>query len=77
MLQIGTKGKIIIHLENIGEKVNSSMELKGIAKQKELVLTTLLMNFASLSIENDKDPKALIDKHLNSIIDMVRQGEQK
>ena len=77
MLQIGTKGKIIIHLEKIGEKVNSSMELKGIAKQKELVLTTLLINFASLSIENDKDPKALIDKHLNSIIDMVRQGEQK
>ena len=77
MLQIGTKGKIIIHLEKIGEKVNSSMELKGIAKQKELVLTTLLINFASLSIENDKDPKALIDKHLNSIIDMVRHGDQK
>ena len=77
MLQIGTKGKIIIHLEKIGEKVNSSMEFKGIAKQKELVLTTLLINFASLSIENGKDPKALIDKHLNSIIDMVRLGDQK
>ena len=77
MLQIGTKGKIIIHLEKIGEKVNSNMELKGIAKQKELVLTTLLINFASLSIENDKDPKTLIDKHLNSIIDMVRQRDQK
>jgi hypothetical protein len=75
MLQLGTKGKIIINVEKIGEKVNSSMELKGIAKQQELVLTTLLINFASLSIENNKNPEALIDKHLKSIIEMIKQDE--
>jgi len=75
MLQIGTKGKIIIHVEKTGEKVNSNLELTGIAKQKELVLTTLLVNFASLSIENNKDPEELIEKHLKSIIEMVKKKE--
>ena len=76
MLQIGNKGKIIIHVEKVGEKVNPSMELKGIAKQNELVLTTLLINFASLSIKNNKDPDLLIKKHLKSIIEMINGKEE-
>ena len=72
MLQIKSKGKIIIEVEKDKESINSNMELKGIAKQKELALTTLLINFASLSIENNKDPEELIAKHLKSILEMIK-----
>ena len=72
MLQNRNKGKIIIHVERDGEKINSNMEYKGIAKKTELVLTTLLVNFASLSIENNKDPEEIIRKHLKGIIDMIK-----
>jgi len=75
MLQNRNKGKIIIHVEKLGDKVNSNMELKGIAKQKELVLTTLLINFASFSIENNKDPEELISKHMKRIIDMINERD--
>ena len=75
MLQNRNKGKIIIHVEKHCDKLNSNMELKGIAKQKDLVLTTLLINFASLSIENNKDPEELISKHMKRIIDMINKGE--
>jgi len=72
MLQTNNKGKIIIHIEKDGDNINSNMELKGIAKQKEVALTTLLINFASYSLKKDKDPEKLIEKHLKSILVMVR-----
>jgi len=71
------KGRIIIHIEDIDGKLNSNMEYRGIAKKAETALTTLLVNFASLSIEKGKDPKKLIDKHLSSILEMIQTGKVK
>ena len=67
------KGKIIIEIEDIQGKVNSSMGRRGIAKRSDIAITTLLVNFASLSIENGKNPKQLIEKHIDGIIDMILQ----
>ncbi len=65
------KGKIIIHIENEDGKINSTMEFQGIAKQSEVTLTSLLVNFASLAMKKGKDPKNLIDKHLTGILEML------
>ncbi len=76
MLEHKNKGKIIIHIEDDNGKINSRMEFRGIAGKTDTVLTTLLINFASLSIEKGKDPKALIDKHLTNILRML-EGNKK
>jgi len=73
MLQIKTKGKIIIQIEKDGDQINSNMELKGIAKQEQVTLTTLLINFASFSLKSNKDPEKLIKMHLDSILQMIRE----
>ncbi len=65
------KGKIAIHLENDNGKINSTMEFQGIAKQTEITLTSLLVNFASLARKKGKDPKIFIDKHLSGILKML------
>jgi len=70
------KGKIIIQIENDNGRINSNMEYKGIAKKSEIALTTLLVNFASLSLEKGKNPKKLIDKHLSGIIEMLESGKK-
>jgi len=69
------KGKIIIKVENVRGKLNSNMEFRGIAKNSETALTTLLVNFASLSIEKGKDPQQLIDTHFSKIIEMLKSGK--
>ena len=71
MLHNPSIGKIIIHLEKELEKVNSTMELRGIAKDPEITLTTLLINFASLSLKEGKDPKKLIKKYFPLILEML------
>ena len=70
------KGKIIIYIENDNGRINSNMEYRGIANKPEIALTTLLVNFASLSIEKDKDPKELIEKHLSGIVQMLKGGKK-
>ena len=74
MFEERNKGKIIIQIENDNGKINSNMEYRGIAKKSEIALTTLLVNFASLSIEKGKNPKELIDKHLGGIVEMLEKG---
>ena len=74
MFEDRNKGKIIIQIENDNGKINSNMEYRGIAKKSEIALTTLLVNFASLSIEKGKNPKELIDKHLGGIVEMLEKG---
>ena len=74
MFEERNKGKIIIQIENDNGKINSNMEYRGIAKKSEIALTTLLVNFASLSIEKGKNPKELIDKHLGEIVEMLEKG---
>ena len=74
MFEERNKGKIIIQIENDNGKINSNMEYRGIAKKSEIALTTLLVNFASLSIEKGKNPKELIDKHLGGIMEMLEKG---
>jgi len=71
MLNNLTKGKIIIHVEKENEKINSKMEFRGITKKTEVALTTLLINFASLSKKEGKDPRELIDKHFPEILNML------
>lgn len=68
MLNDPTKGKIIIHIEKDGEKINSSMNYKGIAKTPEIALTSLLVNFVSFCLEKGKNPQKLIDKNLPEIV---------
>ncbi len=70
------KGKIIIKLETIKGKLNSNMEFRGIAKNTETALTTLLVNFVSLSLEKGKDPQKMIDKHFQGILDMLKSGKK-
>ena len=70
------KGKIIIYIENDNGRINSNMEYRGIANKPEIALTTLWVKFASLSIEKDKDPKELIEKHLSGIVQMLKGGKK-
>lgn len=71
MFENKKRGEIIIHIEDDNGKINSKMEFRGIASKIEVSLTTLLVNFASLSIENERDPKELINKHLPGILQML------
>ena len=70
------KGKIIIKLETINGKLNSNMEFRGIAKNADTALTTLLVNYVSLSLEKGKDPQKMIDKHFQNILDMLKSGKK-
>lgn len=65
------KGKIEIHLEEVEGNLNSEIIRKGIAREHKNALTALLVNFVSLSLKNGKDPKELIDKHLDGILEML------
>lgn len=76
MLENRNKGKIIIHIEDDNGKINSKMEFRGIAHKTEISLTSLLVNFVSLSIEKGKDPKELIDKYLTDILQMLERGKK-
>ncbi len=69
-------GKIIIHVEQENGKMNSRMEFRGIAKKAETAITTLLVNFVSLSVEKGKDPHEVIDKHLDGILNMINSGKK-
>ena len=75
MFEKRNKGKITIHIENDNGKINSNMEYQGIAKTSEIALTTLLVNFASLSMEKGKDPRDIIEKHLAGIVQMLEEGK--
>ncbi len=69
------KGKITINIDKIGTKLNSSINFKGLAKNPDVVLTSLLVNFVSFAINNGKDPKKIISQNLDSLIDMVQQNK--
>lgn len=70
------KGKIIIKLETVHGKLNSNMEFRGIAKNAETALSTLLVNFTSLCLEKGKDPQKVIDQHFQGILDMLNSGKK-
>jgi hypothetical protein len=76
MLLEKNKGKIIIRIENDNGKINSNMEFSGIAKKAEIALTTLLVNFASLSLEKGKDPQEVLNKHFEGILKMLQSGKK-
>ena len=76
MFEERNKGKIIIYIENDHGKINSKMEYHGIAKTPEIALTSLLVNFTSLSLEKGKDPRDIIEKHLSGIVKML-EGRKK
>lgn len=70
------KGKITISVEKDNMQLNSSMRCAGIAKEKEVTITTLLFNFVSFAMENDKNPKDIIEKNLDRIIEKVASGKR-
>jgi hypothetical protein len=70
------KGKIIIKVDNVEGKMNSVMEFRGIAKNTETALTTLLVNFVSLSLEKGKDPQKVLEKHFDGILKMLKSGKK-
>jgi hypothetical protein len=76
MFEEKNKGKIVIRTESENGKINSRMSREGMAKSTEITLTTLLINFVSLSIEKGKNPKELIDKHLPGIIETVESAKK-
>ncbi len=77
MFEERNKGKIIIQIESENGKINSSLVCRGLAKKSEIALTALLVNFISLSIEKGKNPKELMDKHLDGILQMLGVEEGK
>ena len=70
------KGKIIIRIERENDKLNSGMERTGLARKTNVALTTLLINFASLSLEKGLNPMDIIEKHLPGIIEMLGKGKK-
>ena len=76
MLNDPNKGKIIIHVEKDREKINSSMNYRGIARSPEIALTTLLVNFVSLSLEKGKSPEHLIEKNLPGILESLKGAKK-
>jgi hypothetical protein len=72
-------GKITIYLETDGDKINSRMEFQGLARKKNVVATTLLCNFVTYTREKGLDPRSIIDRHLDRILqelDHVRQAPE-
>lgn len=69
-------GKITIYLEADGEKINSRMEFQGLARKKNVATTTLLYNFVSYAREKGLDPKAIIDRHLDRILQQLAEFGQ-
>ena len=67
------KGKIIISIDKIGENLNSNIQLKGLANNVEITLTSLLVNFASFALRNDKDPEKIVEDNLKNIIKMIER----
>ena len=67
-----TKGKILITVEPDNGRLNSSMMRKGLARKPDVALTTLLINFVSLALEQGKDPQAIVDRSLRELVDMVK-----
>ena len=70
------KGKIIINIEKDNLQLNSAMHRSGIAKSNDVVISTLLINFVSFALRNDKDPREIIEKNLDGIIDKVKSAKQ-
>ena len=77
MFDVREKGKIIIQIENENGKINSSLVCRGVAKNTEIALTAMLVNFVSLSVDSGKNPRALIDQHLTGILKMLGIEEEK
>jgi len=67
------KGKIIIQVDKLGDRLDSSIELKGLAKDPDVCITTLLINYISESIRHGKDPKTLFEKNINQLVEMVKK----
>ncbi len=76
MLSDKNRGKIIIGIIDENGKLNSHMEFRGIAKNADTAITTLLINFASLCLEKGRNPQALIDKHFKGIVDLLEAGKK-
>ncbi|NJN25633.1 MAG: hypothetical protein HC819_06570 [Cyclobacteriaceae bacterium] len=76
MFEERNKGKIIIQLEQEQGKINSTMRTTGLAKIPETAITTLLVNFVSLSLEKGKNPRELIDKHFDAIVEMLSNAKK-
>jgi hypothetical protein len=76
MFEDKNKGKIIIQIEKDNDKINSNLDCRGIAKSPEIALTTLLINFVSLSIEKGKSPEELIEKHMPGMIKAIESGKK-
>ena len=66
------KGKIIISVDKLGERLDSSIELKGLANEPDICITTLLINFISECLRHEKDPKSLFEKNVNRLEKMVK-----
>jgi hypothetical protein len=72
-----SKGKIIITVEDDHNRLNSSLVRRGIARKPAVALTTLLINFVSLAIEEGHDPAAIVHDRLDHLIEMVKNREKK
>jgi hypothetical protein len=48
----------------------------ALPKNPETALSTLLINFVSLSLEKGKDPQHIIEKHLPGIVNMLEEGKK-
>ena len=67
------KGKIIINVDKVGERLDSSIALKGLANEPDVLMSTLLINYISTCIKNDKDPKVLFEKNADKLLKLIQK----
>ena len=70
------KGKITINIDKINDSLNSNIQLRGLANDPDIALTSLLVNFVSYALRNGKDPQKIISNNLEGIIKMVDKKQK-
>jgi hypothetical protein len=64
MFSSNVKGKITIEVEKVYGRLNSVMRPKGLAKDDEVLLSTLFMHFVQQAEKMNRDPSEILSKNL-------------
>ncbi|MGF1635992.1 MAG: hypothetical protein ACFCUU_02890 [Cyclobacteriaceae bacterium] len=71
------QGKIIINIDRGENELDSVMQRKGCASNADISISTLLVNFVSLALENGRDPKKVFNANIDSLIDKLSAHSSK
>jgi len=70
------KGKIVIEIDKCVDELNSKILFKGLAKDKNVALSTLLINYVLLAKKLEKDPIELLKKNMDQIDKLTNKKRQ-